>query len=56
MKNVRENDANRSCSRWPCDPRQGQGLWKRYRMEEVYGAYKHGRYAKIWFNSLRDDN
>ena len=30
---------------WPCDP-QGQGQWKWYKMEEVDGAYKHGRYEK----------
>ena len=34
-------------------PSQGQGQWKWYKMEEVNGAYKHGRYEEIWLNSLR---
>ena len=38
---------------WFCDPWQGQGQWTWYKMVEVNGAYKHGRYEKIWFNSLR---
>ena len=32
-------------------PRQGQGQQKQYKMVEVNGAYKHGRYGKT-LNSL----
>ena len=32
---------------WLCDPNQGQGHWKYYKIVEVNGAYKHGRYEKI---------
>ena len=34
-------------------PRQGQGQWKWYKMVEVNGAYKQGRYENIWLNRLR---
>ena len=27
-------------------------IWKQYKMVDVNGAYKHGRYEKIWLNSL----
>ena len=36
----------------PCDPQACKRLWKWSEMVEVKGAYKHGRYEKIWLNSL----
>ena len=33
-------------------PKQGKGQWKWYKMIEVNGAYKHGRYEKRWLKSL----
>ena len=32
---------------------QGQSQSKWYKMLEVNGVYKHGRYAQIWLKSLR---
>ena len=66
MKNVQENEATRFCfalTLWPPSPappplptpQQSQGQWKWYKMLEVNGAYKHGRYERIWFNSLHVD-
>ena len=52
MKSIWENEANSFALCWPCDPRQGEGQWKWYKMVEVNGAYKHGRYEIIWLNSL----
>ena len=33
-------------------PSQYQGLWQWCKMVEVNGAYKHGRYEKIWLKNL----
>ena len=33
-------------------PTQGQGQCKQYKMIEFNGGYKHGRFEKIWLNSL----
>ena len=34
-------------------PSQGQGHWKRYKMVEVNGAYKHGKHERNLLKSLR---
>ena len=56
-----DHPASSSSSKWSqkvllhadlVTPRQGQGQWKWYQMVEVNGAYKHGRYEKVWLNSL----
>ena len=51
MKSVGENEAVLLCTEL-VTPRQGQGLWKWYKMVDVNGAYKKGRYEKIWLNGL----
>ena len=33
-------------------PSQGQGQWKWYKMEEINGAYKHGKCEQIWLKTL----
>ena len=53
MKHVGENEADRFCFALTCDPRQGEGQWKWYKMVEV-GAYKNGRFEKIWLSNLRE--
>ena len=50
MKSVQENEASRFCYALTL---QGQGHRKQYKIAEVTGAYKHGRYKRIWLNSLR---
>ena len=35
------------CLQWPCDPSQGQGHWKWYKMVEVNSTHKHGRYERL---------
>ena len=37
---------------WPCDPRQGQGQRKWYKMVEVNDAHTHGTYDKLRLNNL----
>ena len=53
MKSVGENEANMCGRKWSqyvllctdlVTPRQGKGQWKQYKMVDVNGAYKHGRY------------
>ena len=47
MESVAEKEAKRfwfPLTLWP--PRKGQGQWKWYKMVEVSGAYKNGRYEK----------
>ena len=34
--------------RWPYNPSQNLGQWKRYKMVEVSNAYKNGRYDQAW--------
>ena len=49
-KCVPENEANNSAFHWPSDP---QSHWKRNKMVEVNGAYKHARYERIWLIALK---
>ena len=59
MKIVRENEANRFCfvlTLWPpgkVKEKKKKKKKKQYKMVEVNGASKHGRYEEIWLNSFR---
>ena len=46
LKSVQENEANRLCLCWPCDPSQGQVIETSIHIVEVNGVYRRGGYEK----------